>query len=139
MALPSDRDKQEFIMNRCINNGLLKDDKGIRIDNVSTSVVQCTICCVYNTGSIMKKTLSRYGNSLALILDKPILELLNITEDTVLQIRTDGNRLIITPETKKQNKTEDLKNQLIKDPKLEKLIEDIMEEFDEDLRKLADS
>jgi len=45
----------------------------------------------------MEKRLSRYGNSLALIIDKPILELLHITEDTVLQISTDGKRIIITP------------------------------------------
>ncbi len=45
----------------------------------------------------MLKKLSRYGNSMALILDKPILELLNIKENTELKITTDGKAIIITP------------------------------------------
>jgi len=45
----------------------------------------------------MKKRLARHGNSLAIVIDKPILELLSIDEDTVLQISTDGNKIIITP------------------------------------------
>lgn len=45
----------------------------------------------------MYKKLARHGNSNALLLDKPILELLNITENTQLKITTDGTSLIITP------------------------------------------
>ena len=45
----------------------------------------------------MVKKLSAIGNSLGLVIDKPILELLNITKDTPLEIRTDGERLIIEP------------------------------------------
>ena len=45
----------------------------------------------------MKKTLIRHGNSAALIIDKPILELLNIGIDTPLNISTDGSKLIIEP------------------------------------------
>lgn len=45
----------------------------------------------------MIKRLSRHGNSMALIIDRPVLELLNITADTPLEIRTDGEALIITP------------------------------------------
>ncbi|MBI3268429.1 MAG: AbrB/MazE/SpoVT family DNA-binding domain-containing protein [Planctomycetes bacterium] len=43
----------------------------------------------------MIKTLSRHGNSLALIIDRPILDLLNIDEKTPLSITTDGKRLVI--------------------------------------------
>lgn len=43
------------------------------------------------------KTLTRHGNSLALVLDKPILEMLGIGPETPLQISTDGHRLIIVP------------------------------------------
>ncbi len=46
----------------------------------------------------MLKKLARYGNSLALVLDKPILELLNIKDDTILKIKTDGISIIITPQ-----------------------------------------
>ena len=45
----------------------------------------------------MIKTLTKHGNSMALVIDKAILELLNINEHTHLSIRTDGKCLIITP------------------------------------------
>lgn len=45
----------------------------------------------------MVKTLIRHGNSLALIIDKPILDLLHITADTPLEITTDGASLRIQP------------------------------------------
>ena len=47
----------------------------------------------------MVKMLTRHGNSLALVLDKPILELLKITAETPLQISTDGTSLVISPVT----------------------------------------
>ena len=47
----------------------------------------------------MMKTLTTHGNSLALILDKPVLELLNINKDTPLEITTDGHSLTISPVT----------------------------------------
>ncbi len=46
---------------------------------------------------IMLKKLVKYGNSSALVLDKPLLELLNIAEGAVVKIKTDGISLIITP------------------------------------------
>ena len=45
----------------------------------------------------MTKKLVQHGNSAALIIDKPILELLKIGFETPLEITTDGNRLIISP------------------------------------------
>ncbi|MBW0436030.1 AbrB family transcriptional regulator [Leptospira yasudae] len=45
----------------------------------------------------MVKKLIQHGNSSALIIEKPILELLHITSDTSLDISTDGKSLIITP------------------------------------------
>lgn len=45
----------------------------------------------------MRKKLSAVGNSFGLVIEKPILELLNIDRDTELEITTDGNRLIIEP------------------------------------------
>jgi antitoxin component of MazEF toxin-antitoxin module len=41
--------------------------------------------------------LIRHGNSAALIIDKPILELLNVDLDTPLEVTTDGKSLIISP------------------------------------------
>jgi antitoxin MazE len=45
----------------------------------------------------MVKTLTKHGNSLALVIDKPILDLLKIEADTPLEITTDGQRLMIEP------------------------------------------
>jgi antitoxin MazE len=43
----------------------------------------------------MVKKLTKHGNSLALIIDRPILELLKIDEETPLELTTDGKRLIV--------------------------------------------
>ncbi|MBC7975532.1 MAG: AbrB/MazE/SpoVT family DNA-binding domain-containing protein [Myxococcales bacterium] len=45
----------------------------------------------------MIKKLSAVGNSLGLIIERPILELLDITKDTPLEVTTDGEALIIRP------------------------------------------
>ena len=45
----------------------------------------------------MRKKLSSIGNSLGLVIEKPILELLDIDRDTELEMTTDGERLIIAP------------------------------------------
>jgi antitoxin MazE len=45
----------------------------------------------------MKKKLSAIGNSLGIVIEKPILELLRIDRDTELELSTDGERLIIEP------------------------------------------
>jgi antitoxin component of MazEF toxin-antitoxin module len=47
----------------------------------------------------MVKKLTRHGNSLALVLDKPLLDLLNIQADTPLKISTDGQSLVVSPVT----------------------------------------
>lgn len=43
----------------------------------------------------MVKKLTKHGNSLALIIDRPILDLLKIDTETPLDISTDGKRLIV--------------------------------------------
>lgn len=45
----------------------------------------------------MIKKLTTHGNSSALILDKAILDLLNIQPETPLEITTDGQNIIISP------------------------------------------
>jgi antitoxin MazE len=44
----------------------------------------------------MNKTLTRLGNSLALVIDKPILEQMGIDESTPLTLAFDGRCLIVT-------------------------------------------
>ena len=45
----------------------------------------------------MVKTLTKHGNSFAMVIDKPIMELLHATPETPFNIVTDGNSLILTP------------------------------------------
>ena len=47
----------------------------------------------------MIKKLIRHGNSAALVIDKPILELLNASFDTPFEVTTDGKNLILSPQT----------------------------------------
>ena len=54
----------------------------------------------------MVKKLTRHGNSLALVIDKPILDLLHIDADTPLTISTDGTRLTVAPASGRRRKFE---------------------------------
>ncbi len=45
----------------------------------------------------MIKKLAKHGNSLALIIDRPILELLRIDQDTPLEVTTDGRAIFLRP------------------------------------------
>lgn len=45
----------------------------------------------------MIKKLAAIGNSLGIIIERPILDLLDIDRDTPLEIKTDGETLIIRP------------------------------------------
>ena len=75
----------------------------------------------------MIKTLTKHGNSLALILDKPILELLNIDADTPISISTDGTVLTLSP-------VFDAK----RDEKLTKIRAKVNKKYETAFRKLAD-
>jgi len=70
------------------------------------------------------KTLSVVGNSLALIIDKPILELLNFGPQTQVELTTDGESLIVKPA---KNRKERVANSISK----------IMKKHDATFRKLA--
>ncbi len=75
----------------------------------------------------IEKTLTRHGNSLALVIDRPVLDLLGITADTLLEIRTDGESLIISPR-KDAERTERIQSKL----------EKINKRHAKSLRKLAE-
>ena len=53
----------------------------------------------------MIKRLTKHGNSLALVIDRAILELLEIEPDTPLDISTDGQALVITPVRDKERRS----------------------------------
>ncbi len=45
----------------------------------------------------MVKSLTKHGNSLALVIEKPILELLGADAETRFNITTDGKVLVLSP------------------------------------------
>lgn len=75
----------------------------------------------------MIKTLTRHGNSYALIIDKPILELLQIEPDTPIEIRTDGDVLVLAPQRDPDRQA-----------KFEEALEDTNKTFGRALRNLAE-
>jgi len=72
----------------------------------------------------MMKKLSTIGNSLGIVIEKPILELLDIDRNTELEMTTDGKRLIIEPIRQRRKRV------LASSKK-------IMDAHDETFRKLA--
>ena len=52
----------------------------------------------------MSKRLTRSGNSLALVIDKPLLEALDIDAETELELSTDGDVLVVSPIRKRKRR-----------------------------------
>lgn len=75
----------------------------------------------------MTKTLIRHGNSLALVIDKPILEMLDISADTPLEVTTNGDALLVSPVRDKARQK-----------KLRVSLDKINRKFGDDLRRLAE-
>ena len=74
----------------------------------------------------MKKNLTVIGNSLGIIIEKPILDLLGISKETQLEVITDGQRLIIEP-VKTEERAE----------KIKAATRRVMKNHDKTLRELA--
>jgi len=74
----------------------------------------------------MQKTLTTIGNSLGIIIEKPFLNLLGIGKETLLEMKTDGERLIIEP-IKNDKKT----------TKIKKATRRVTKSHDKTLRELA--
>ena len=67
-----------------------------------------------------------HGNSMALVIDKPILDMLQITADTPLELSTNGDQILVTPCCDKSRQK-----------KLAASLKSINEKFADDFRKLA--
>ncbi len=83
----------------------------------------------------MIKKLSKYGNSWALLIDKPILDLLNISETTNLRITTDGTCLKVEPVNEKSLE----KGHISAEEKLQKLYEELVVKYGPALKKLSEN
>ena len=75
----------------------------------------------------MTKTLIKHGNSLALVIDKPILEMLQISANTPLELTTNGDALMVSPIRDKARRK-----------KLLASLEKINRKFSHDLKRLAE-
>lgn len=75
----------------------------------------------------MVKKLVRHGDGLALVFDKPMLDLLKIGADTPIEVSTDGGRLVLTP-----------KNGQVREDELKKILKNINEKYGPALKRLAD-
>lgn len=76
----------------------------------------------------MPKKLVRHGNSRAIVIDKAILELLKIDDETDLELSTNGRSLTITPVGEAEERR----------ARLERLSERVMNENEELFRRLAE-
>ena len=74
----------------------------------------------------MQKKLITHGNSAALIIDRPILEILKIDMGTPLEITTDGSSLIVSPVRSKG-----------REKKFKSALEKVNKEHGKTLKKLA--
>ena len=74
----------------------------------------------------MVKTLVKHGNSYALIIDKPIMDLLQIKEDSQLELTTDGSALIVAPADPKRRK------------KIQSALNDTMDKYSNMLKRLSE-
>jgi antitoxin component of MazEF toxin-antitoxin module len=75
----------------------------------------------------MIKTLIKHGNSLALVIDKPILEVLRVTPDTPLELTTNGDSLLVAPVRNKARQK-----------RLAASLEKVNRKHGDDLRRLAE-
>ncbi len=75
----------------------------------------------------MTKTLIKHGNSLALVIDKPILEMLQISANTPLELTTNGDALMVSPIRDK-----------VRRKKLLASLDKINRKFSHDLKRLAE-
>jgi antitoxin component of MazEF toxin-antitoxin module len=75
----------------------------------------------------MVKSLTKHGNSYALVIDKPILELLRVSPDTPFDIITDGQSLVLTP-------VRDARQE----QKFEKALENVHKRFGRAMKRLAE-
>ncbi len=75
----------------------------------------------------MVKNLVKHGNSYAIIIEKPVMEILRINPDTDLELTTNGDSLLISPVRSGS-----------KNDKLQAALKKINSRFGDDLRRLAE-
>lgn len=75
----------------------------------------------------MKKRLTRTGNSVALVLDKPLLEAVGVDAGSQVELSTNGDVIVITPVRDSRRRR-----------KLEKVLDELDEQYAGVFRRLAE-
>ncbi len=75
----------------------------------------------------MIKNLTKHGNSYALVIDKPLMEILRVSPDTPFEILTDGRCLVLSPIRDKAE-----------EKKFEKSLEMVHKRFGRAMKRLAE-
>ncbi len=75
----------------------------------------------------MRKKLTKTGNSLALVLDKPLLDQVGIDASTSLEVSTDGQVIVISPVRSRQRTA-----------KLKRVVEEAHRRYGGVFRRLAE-
>ena len=106
---------------------ILQDETGTQDCNCYRT--GCGVHYVYTTkrASDMEKALFRHGNSLAIVIDKPVLDLLQIAADTKIELTTNGDSIMLTPVRDKKRQS-----------RLQSALQKINNQFGDDLKKLAE-
>lgn len=75
----------------------------------------------------MQKRLIKIGNSLGIVLDRPLLEQLGVDADTELEVSSDGSVILIAPVRSKK-----------RDAKLKRVTDRVFETYAGAFKKLAE-
>lgn len=75
----------------------------------------------------MQKRLTKIGNSLGIVLDRPLLEKLGVDAETDLEVSTDGSVILISPVRSKR-----------RDAKLKRVTERVFDAYAGAFKKLAE-
>ncbi len=75
----------------------------------------------------MKKKLTRTGNSVALVLDRPLLDQLGLDENSEVEVSTNGDVLVMTPMREPARRR-----------KLNKILDELDEQYAGVFRRLAE-
>lgn len=75
----------------------------------------------------MQKRLTKIGNSLGLVLDRPLLERLKLDANTEVEVSTDGSVILITPVRSKK-----------RDAKLKRVADRVFDAYAGAFKKLAE-
>jgi antitoxin component of MazEF toxin-antitoxin module len=82
----------------------------------------------------MTKKLVRHGNSMALIIEKPLLSILKITEGSDVEVTIENDSLVIRAASAGDN---DKTAKMTRQQEIEETVKRVMKQYDEVFRALA--